>query len=141
MKVNHPYLLFKTDKIKHQFCQQLPRYNPLLYAIIVVASFFFHGKFGKKLVITSVLRRKNLFSVHAYWRGVDIGFNSSNMTVEEATWLRDFINRWLIYDTNRPDMDACIYGDNDPDGKHLDHLHVQTHRRSRTRTNEEVYDA
>jgi hypothetical protein len=124
------------DKMSRREClrlqfSRLQYENPLLYRILFEAEGYALHQWTKGLAVTSILRPENPSSVHAHWRGVDVGLRSSAMTTEEMTDLARWINRFWQYD--KTSRHVALFGDLDPRGRHWDHLHLQTSPKTKPR--------
>jgi hypothetical protein len=102
--------------------------DTMLQVVFFYASWYAWTRYGKTLLITSVLRDDG---VHADGRGLDVdvcdGFvYQGGLLPGEAQEIVDIINLGFVYDPHRMDMRVAIYGENDPKGKHWDHIHFQT---------------
>jgi hypothetical protein len=102
--------------------------------------------YNKDVVVTDVFRPFDK-TVHKWWRGVDVRVNgvwdedketvregqwgADTLTVQEATRIRDIVNANYVYDSLRPAKKAIVFGSNDSENKHWDHVHIQGHPHSR----------
>lgn len=118
-------LRFKSEYMR----AQLRRVDPLLQDIVNSLASYVWNKYGVPLVITEVYRpARHPSDLHALWRAVDT--RVSDFTTEIALELREWVNSRVVYDEARSDKKSAVFGDNDPDGKHDDHMHIQVHHRS-----------
>ena len=104
----------------------LHRETPLLAHITHGLMSYAQWRYGLDLAITSILRRDNPRSVHAWWRGLDIGRLSSNATGAQMTALAEYINGLWVY-SGGGNLWVAVFGDLDPKGRHWDHMHLQVH--------------
>lgn len=83
------------------------------------------NEFGQK-VFTS-LYRHNDPGVHGTipTRGADIG--EKNQIVGNV--IKGWVNSRWIYDSERPNLKVCVFGDEN----HKDHIHVQVHKNTKGR--------
>ena len=101
--------------------------DTMLQVVFFYASWYAWTRFGKILLITSVLREDG---VHADRRGLDVdvcdGFvYQGGVLPNEAQEIADVINLGFVYDPHRMNMRVAIYGANDPNKKHWNHIHFQ----------------
>jgi len=95
--------------------------------------------FRREIVITSMIRLDH--PLHSTGRCVDIDVDEENaydgLAPGEALAIRETINEIFTYDPSRPKKHAIIYGDNDAEGKHWNHIHLQACWANRTKLRRE----
>ena len=117
-------MITTNDELREQF-KELCKHNPLLVRIVFEVDGFAQHEFRANVCITSIHRPHNLKSVHAYWRGVDIGLYSSKLKHEQMEQLAEWINLGWNY-SRTADKLVALFGKHDPSGRHNDHMHLQT---------------
>jgi hypothetical protein len=116
--------MISNQDVRDQF-KQLRDRNPLLARIVFEVDGFAQQEFRANIAITSIHRPNNLKSVHAYWRGVDIGLYSSRLKREQLEEVAEWINNGWSY-SRTADKLVALFGKHDPGGRHNDHMHLQT---------------
>ena len=106
---------FKEPAMMSQFNE----ISPKLRAIICEIAWYSQYKFGKVLIITSLIRQDNKKSVHYYGRGGDL--RVWHYTALQIQQIVNYVNRNYPYSRYRPWLKTCVYHDV---GKGP-HLHVQ----------------
>ena len=101
--------------------------DTMLQVVFFYASWYAWTRFGKTLLITSLLREDG---VHADGRGLDVDVcdgrvYEGGLLPCEAQEIVDVINMGFVYDPHRMDRRVAIYGENDPKGRHWNHIHFQ----------------
>lgn len=88
-------LKFKRKKFEEEFVLADNRLQIICHALASYLDFHF----DKDLVITSVFRGDNKFSVHKYWRGIDFRVQPKGgrtiYTEEELQAIRDFCKQFI----------------------------------------------
>ena len=123
---------FKTERIEQEW--RSGNLNEKIYDIINVLEMVTQHVFNKPIVVTDIYRtqeendriygwvkggkKKRKYSVHTYWRGIDIRTNIYDEK-EIKTLVR--ILSHIVYDEKRPRIKTAKYGDS----LHLDHIHIQ----------------
>ena len=97
-------------------------------------------RFSKDIVVTSIIRRSDPASLHAWGKAIDIRVNGKveegrivsgpwseedTLTVDEAEAIVTVLNRQYVYDASRPEKKVAVFGDLDPKGNHWNHIHLQ----------------
>lgn len=106
-------LKFKDNRLKRQLAELTPK---CLFLLSFFNLFSFE-EFNKTAYITSLIRKSDKTSVHAFGRGVDI--RSSIYTEDQKNKLLQFFDDFP-YDSKRPKMKTLIlHGE-------AEHFHLQT---------------
>lgn len=103
------------------------RLHPMLQAVFFYAAWYCWTRFGKTFLITSIKRDDG---VHGDWRGLDVDVcegvvYEGGLLPYEAEEVSGMINSCFSYDYDREGMRVAIYGENDPSGRHWNHIHFQ----------------
>lgn len=114
--------------------QQFKKLDPMLQSVVLAAASFAYGKYGKGLLITSMIRDSG---IHATGRGCDVDVcdgtvYEGGLLPIEAEVLCSHINGRFKYDILRPEKYVAFYGHRDKSAKHNNHIHFQTCHSSRT---------
>lgn len=120
-----PLIRVKEPRMLEEF----RRVRRPLAAIVCALACFMWERYKKELWITEVIR--DGLDTHGLLRAVDV--RTRNLTKKQRQECADFINEHVEYDPVRPELNCCIYGVLDKDGKHWDHFHIQIHPRTRTK--------
>jgi len=115
----------RRQELRRQF-DELRSRTPRLTQMVYEAAGFVLDQFGSAVCVTSVYRPDNPRSVHAWWRGVDIGRNSTGLTRAQMGDLALYLNQLWVYATGG-NLWACVYGELDKYRRHWDHCHLQCH--------------
>lgn len=115
--------LLEFKRLSH--VREFANLDGMLRAIIYMGVAYVWAKFKKPVIVTSVYRDDNMYSVHYHWRGCDI--RTRHYTESERLSIASFFNNHAVYDTNRPALKVAVYGD----ANHLDHIHLQAHPKTR----------
>ena len=105
---------------------------PRAQALVHLAAATSFVKFAKPLVITELDRlprgSDDVHPLHRAWDfDVDEQEKFNGLLPDEAQIITDIINKYAIYDPERPYLKCCVYGHIDSAGKHWNHGHVQVH--------------
>ena len=109
---------------------QFNKLDPLLQAVYFDAANFLYTHFGKSFLITSIYRDGNPHSVHAYYRGLDVGVceglaYEGGVLPMEMEIVASYINKTYRYNPANNKY-VFFYGDRDPNKNHWNHGHIQT---------------
>ena len=109
---------------------------PRLQAVLHLVAATSFVKWNKPIIITSLWREPlHDADLHALNRAVDIDVDDQckyeGITPDEAQYLADFVNRYVKYDESRPYLKTCLYGHDDPNDRHWNHIHVQVHKNTK----------
>lgn len=100
-------IYFKRGFLEKEW-EELVKRNFQLVQIIEEVAKFIDGEFGKKLIITSIYRKKIKDSgIHGLWRAVDI--RSFIFTKEEIIKILRFVNSKYVYDPRRLKLKVAIF--------------------------------
>lgn len=130
------FIQFKTNRQNEEW--DSGKLSEKLQSIVRLLAIVAYFLFKKKITITDIYRtqeendkiynwskdsrRKRKYSVHTFWRGVDIRVNKRSLTHKEAVLLRDIANVF-VYDKKRKSIKTAVYGN---DKLHINHIHLQT---------------
>ena len=108
---------------------------PGLQAILHMTAAASFVKWAKPLILTSVWREPlHDGDIHALHRAFDFDVDDrdkySGLQPDEALALSELINKYAIYDPTRPYLKCALYGHDDPNDRHWNHVHVQVHPRT-----------
>lgn len=125
-------IVFESGLVKVWGLAQLYKQTALLditlQTVLYAQALFCKAHFNKELLVTSMWRPNA--GVHSDKRGFDSDVDENmaydGLSPAEATILRDWTNGHFTYDPARLDFRVAVYGDNDPRGKHWNHMHNQT---------------
>ena len=106
--------------------------EPRLQALLHLSAAASYVKYAKPLILTSLWRDPlHDADLHAMNRAFDFDVDDrdkySGLQPDEAFIIASLINKYAQYDPDRPWMKCCIYGEDDPNGRHWNHVHVQVH--------------
>lgn len=105
---------------------------PRLQAVLHLVAATSFVKWNKPIIITSLWREPlHDGDLHALNRAFDVDVDDhekyGGISPDEAQYISNLVNRYVIYDPGRPYLKCCVYGHDDPNGKHWNHLHLQVH--------------
>ena len=106
--------------------------KPALQAILHLVAAASYCKYRKPLILTSLWREPlHDGDVHALNRAFDFDIDDkdkySGLQPDEALVISELINKYAIYDPNRPYLKCAVYGHADPNNRHWNHVHSQVH--------------
>jgi hypothetical protein len=110
-------ITFKEEHMRGEFFSLDAR---LILIVADLHEYLFRKHNYKIITVTSVLRKDNPNSVHAYFRGIDI--RSRDMSQEMIEDVLEVFNNKYTYDIDRPALKTVIH--HKVDGGQF-HLHVQ----------------